>query len=40
MMSSGDGTPILTIYYKLTRNDDGNVVSKFIIFDEIGRAHV
>lgn len=34
MMSSGDGTPILTIYYKLTRNDDGNVVSKFIIFDE------
>lgn len=31
---SNDGTPILTIYHKLTRNDDGTVVTKFIIFDE------
>ena len=34
MMRSEDGTQILTIYYKLTRNEDGNVVSKVIIFDE------
>lgn len=31
---NNDGTPILTIYHKLTQNGDGTVVTKFIIFDE------
>lgn len=33
-MSSEGSTPILTIYHKHTRNGDGTVVTKFIIFDE------